>query len=69
MGNCRGLDKVRIYYVVSIPAVRHLTPMKPSPDDGNPRFGRLLIVLVAAVLFCGLLTWLMGEVFPNFPGF
>lgn len=64
------MDKVRIYYVVSIPAVRHLTPMKPaSNNDGNPKFGRLLIVLVAAVLFCGLLTWLMGEVFPNFPVF
>lgn len=46
--------------------------MKPSSnkqDDGNPKFGRLLVVLVACVLFCGLLTWLMGEVFPNFPTF
>lgn len=41
----------------------------PKPDDGIPKFGRLLIVLVACVLFCGLLTWLMGEVFPNFPTF
>jgi hypothetical protein len=38
-------------------------------DDGSPKFGRLLLVLVAAVAFCGLLTYVMGEVFPNFPNF
>jgi hypothetical protein len=37
-------------------------------DDGTPKFGRLLVVLIAAVLFCGLLTWVMGSFFPNFPG-
>jgi hypothetical protein len=37
-------------------------------DDGSPKFGRLLLVLVAAVVFCGLLTWVMGTYFPNFPG-
>jgi len=26
-------------------------------DDGNPKFGRLLIVLLLVVLFCGALTW------------
>jgi len=26
-------------------------------DDGNPKFGRLLIVLLLIVLFCGVLTW------------
>jgi hypothetical protein len=36
-------------------------------DDGSPKFGRLLLVLVAAVVFCGLLTWVMGTYFPNFP--
>lgn len=36
-------------------------------DDGSPKFGRLLIVLILAVVFCGALTWLMGTVFPNFP--
>lgn len=35
-------------------------------DDGSPKFGRLLIVLILAVLFCAGLTWLMGVVFPNF---
>lgn len=34
--------------------------------DDAPKFGRLLLVLVAAVAFCGVLTWLMGSVFPNF---
>lgn len=38
-------------------------------DDGNPQFGRLLLVLVAAVLFCGVLTWVMGAFFPDFPNF
>ena len=36
-------------------------------DDGSPKFGRLLLVLVAAVVFCGLLTWVMGTYFPDFP--
>ena len=36
-------------------------------DDGSPKFGRLLIVLILAVLACAGLTWLMGNVFPNFP--
>jgi hypothetical protein len=31
------------------PAMKH--------DDGNPKFGRLLIVLLLVVLFCGFLTW------------
>jgi hypothetical protein len=26
-------------------------------DDGNPKFGRLLIILLLVVLFCGVLTW------------
>ena len=46
--------------------------MKPTPgnkNDGNPKFGRLLLVLIAAVLFCVGLTFLMGVVFPNFPDF
>jgi hypothetical protein len=38
-------------------------------DDGNPKFGRLLIVLILAVLFCGVLTWVMGAIFPDFPNF
>ncbi|MFA9217444.1 MAG: hypothetical protein ACEQSK_10085 [Sphingomonadaceae bacterium] len=39
----------------------------PDDDDGNPKFGRLLIVLIMAVLFCIGLTWVMGTFFPNFP--
>ena len=38
-------------------------------DDGSPKFGRLLVVLVLAVLLCGALTWLMATVFPDFPNF
>lgn len=37
--------------------------------DGNPKFGRLLLVLLAAVVFCAALTWVMGAFFPNFPNF
>ena len=36
-------------------------------DDGSPKFGRLLMVLLAAVVFCGVLTWVMGTFFPDFP--
>jgi hypothetical protein len=36
-------------------------------DDGSPKFGRLLLVLIAAVVFCGVLTWVMGTFFPHFP--
>ena len=42
--------------------------MPQKDDDGSPKFGRLLIVLILAVLVCVGLTWLMGTVFPNFPG-
>lgn len=38
-------------------------------DDGSPKFGCLLIVLIIAVVFCGLLTWVMGTLFPDFPNF
>jgi hypothetical protein len=36
-------------------------------DDGTPKFGRLLIVLLLGVAFCGFLTWLMSTYFPHFP--
>jgi hypothetical protein len=32
----------------------------------SPKFGRLLIVLVAAVAFCGVLTWVMATFFADF---
>ena len=38
-------------------------------DDGEPKFGRLLLFLIAAVVFCGVLTWVMGRFFPDFPNF
>jgi hypothetical protein len=38
-------------------------------DDGSPKFGRLLVILLAAVAFCGVLTWVMGTLFPDFPNF
>lgn len=44
-----------------------MTDPSKNDDDGNPKFGRLLIVLFAAVLVCIALTWVMGTWFPNFP--
>jgi hypothetical protein len=42
-------------------------PDKPQADDsGNPKFGRLLLVLFAAVIFVGILTWIMETYFPDF---
>ncbi|MES2127627.1 MAG: hypothetical protein V4463_10170 [Pseudomonadota bacterium] len=38
-------------------------------DEGSPKFGRLLLVCLAAVIFCALLTWVMGTYFPDFPNF
>ncbi|WP_426190230.1 hypothetical protein [Massilia sp. DWR3-1-1] len=32
----------------------------------TPKFGRLLLVLIAAVAFCGVLTYVMGTWFPDF---
>jgi hypothetical protein len=41
----------------------------PSQDNDNPKFGRLLIVLFLAVIFVGVLTWVMETYFPDFPNF
>jgi hypothetical protein len=43
------------------------TQMPRKDDDATPKFGRLLAVLIFAVLLCAGLTWLMATVFPNFP--
>lgn len=39
--------------------------MNPK-DDGNPKFGRLLVVLFLVVVFAGVLTWIMQSYFPHF---
>lgn len=36
-------------------------------NDGQPKFGRLLLVLIATVASLGVLTWVMSNFFPNFP--
>lgn len=41
--------------------------MPQKEDDGSPKFGRLLIVLIFAVLVCVGLTWVMATYFPHFP--
>lgn len=59
-----------IYYALQNPAEDSIMANHAGkPDHGNPKFGRLLLVLLAAVLFCGLLTWVMGAFFPTFPNF
>jgi hypothetical protein len=58
----------RIYWAPESRAVKNMTH-DTKKDDGSPKFGRLLAVLVAAVVFCGLLTWMMGTFFPDFPNF
>ena len=37
----------------------------PPPTPGGPYFGRLLIVLFAAVAFCGFMTWLLSTIVAN----
>lgn len=32
----------------------------------NPRFGKLLLVLFGAVVFCAVLTFVMSTYFPDF---
>lgn len=36
-------------------------------DDGSPKFGRLLLVLVGTVALLGVLTFVMATFFPDFP--
>ena len=40
-------------------------PNKDAPQEITPRFGRLLVVCALSVLFCGVLVYLMGDVFSN----
>ncbi len=37
----------------------------PRDEPGGPYFGRLLIVLLAAVAFCAFLTWLLSSYFTT----
>lgn len=53
-------------YTTPVPILQG-TDMPQKEDDGSPKFGRLLVVLIFAVLVCAGLTWLMATVFPNFP--
>ena len=57
------------FEVYAVPGIDYTWAMTnpPNHDDGSPKFGRLLVVLLAAVVFCGLLTWIMAVYFPNFP--
>ncbi len=67
----RGMSAVkwlrrRIYWWFR-PAYGAMMSNDTKNDDGSPKFGKLLVVLVGAVVFCGVLTWVMGTYFPNFP--
>jgi hypothetical protein len=42
------------------------TPKPPDDETpGGPYFGRLLIVLFLAVVFCGVLTWVISSYFEH----
>jgi ABC-type polysaccharide/polyol phosphate export permease len=56
-------------YTTALQSLQEDAMTDPNDDDGSPKFGRLLIVLILAVLFCIGLTWVMGTIFPNFPNF
>ena len=57
-----------LYYALQQPAESFMSNDQKTQDDGIPKFGKLLIALFLAVVFCGALTWVMGTYFPNFPG-
>ncbi len=40
--------------------------MENENKAASPRFGLLLIVLVSAVIFCMVLTWIMSTYFQDF---
>ena len=43
--------------------------MEQDKDAPSPKFGRLLLVLLGAVVFCVVLTYVMSTYFPDFPNF
>jgi hypothetical protein len=43
-----------------------MTNNDKQKDDGSPKFGRLLLVCLAAMAFCGVLTYIMATYFPDF---
>ena len=40
--------------------------MENENKPASPRFGLLLIVLISAVIFCMVLTWVMSTYFADF---
>lgn len=65
-----GADReAGIYYALQSPPSEPMSTPTDRADDGNPKFGKLLIVLFIAVIFCVALTWIMGVYFPDFPNF
>ena len=39
-----------------------------SHDEGMPTVSKVLVGMFLAVILIGIVTWLMGGVFPPFPG-
>jgi hypothetical protein len=45
---------------------RPVPPAQPERrEPGGPYFGRLLIVLFAAVAFCAIITWVLSSTMMN----
>jgi hypothetical protein len=49
------------------PRMKDDDPPRDAPPDapGGPYFGRLLVVLLLAVAFCGFMTWLLSTTMTN----
>ncbi len=41
------------------------TTRPPTETPGGPYFGRLLVVLLLAVAFCGFMTWFLSTTLTN----
>ena len=39
-----------------------------AQDEGMPTVSKLLVGVFLAVILIGIITWVMGGVFPPFPG-
>ena len=39
--------------------------LREASEEITPHFGRLVVACFATLVFCGLLVWLMGDVFSD----
>jgi hypothetical protein len=58
----------RIYCALDFSRGENMTH-DTKKNDGSPNYGGLDKYMNPAVAFCGLLTYVMGTLFPDFPNF